>query len=198
MRGSAAGAVRTMPDWRAAWQCSPTGFATVSPLSGRRALLAVGSLTVPAGPGRAAAFDAEGSRNELRSVLADRAMVDGHDPPGLFHRVNATLSASGLGRIESLALLSRAGDGTPPAIAGVGRPLPLVVTPDGLSTPVDGTVALGPGWAVVVGGDSEQNPPLGGLLTVSDVSTALSLFSRPSAPGAPFPARTLLAVVIDG
>lgn len=134
----------------------------------------------------------------MRSLLTDRTMVDGHDPIGLYNRVNAALSASGLGRIESLALLSRAGDGTPPAIAGVGRPLPLVVTPEGLSTQVDGTVALGPGWAVVVGGESEQSPPLGKLLTVSDVSTALSLFSRPSAPVAPFPARTLLAVVIDG
>lgn len=190
MRGFAAGVVRTMPNWRAAWQCSPAGFVAFSPLSGLRALAAVGSVS--------ASGDADANRAEMRSALTDRALVEGHDPVSLFHRVNAAVSASGVGRIDCLALLTRAGDGVQPAITGVGRPSPLVVTPDGLSTPVEATVSLAPGWAVVLGSLGDRPRPLEGLLTVADVSTALSLFSRPSIPGALFPARTLLAVLVDG
>lgn len=179
-----------MPNWRATWQCSPTGFVAVSPLPGLRALLAVGSVRTSGDP--------EAFRALMRSTIDDRALVEGHDPIGLFHRVNAGIAAMGIGRIDSLALLSCAGDGVPPAVAGIGRPLPLVVTPKGVSTPVEGTISLGPRWSVVLGSPNDHPHPLGGLLSVSDVSAALSLFSRPSAPGAPCPARTLLAVTVDG
>lgn len=196
MSASLASSVRTMPGWRAAWQCSPTGFVAASPLSGRHAVLAVGTVaqaSTPDGPG-----DAKAARDEMRAVLEDRALVEGHDPTVLFHRVNASLSAAHLGRIDSLALLSRAGDRVPPAIVGVGRPLPLVVTPAGLSAPVEGTVSLNAGWAVIIGAPTPSAWPQSVLLSPADVSEAMALFNKSSAPGAPIPSRTLLAVLIDG
>ena len=196
MSASLASYVRTMPDWRAAWQCSPSGFVAVSPLHGSRAVLAVGRVTQGSTPD--GVQDVAAGREEMRSVLEDRALVEGHDPASLFHRVNATLSTTNAGRIDALALLTRAGDGVPPAIVGVGRPLPLVVTPDGLSARVEGTVALGPGWTVVIAAPAPAAPPQATLLSPDDVAAAKALFTKPSAPGAPIPRRTLLAVLIDG
>ena len=184
-----------MPDWRAAWQHSSEGFAAVMPLTGTRAVLAVGTTNV--GPDGMNS-DSPALRARMRATLEDRAMVDGHDPGALFHRVNASLSASGVGRIDSLALLSRPGDGMPPSVAGFGRPLPLVVTPDRLGAPVQGTVSLARGWAIVMGSPLSGGWPQSGLLTSGDVDTALSLFTLPSTPGAPLPTRTLLSVLIDG
>jgi len=170
-------------------QCSPSGFATVFPLSAHRALLAVGTiaprLMVDAGP----------TREAMRSVLGDRAMVDGHDAWTLLHRTNAALSMAGLGRLDALALLSRAGDG-PVAVTGVGRPAPLVVTPDRLSTPVEGCVTLDRGWAVVLGADDPVASPFSGLLPPVDVGHALTLCDRPAPAGPASTHRTLLAVIV--
>jgi hypothetical protein len=159
-------------------------------------VLAVGRVTQVPSPDRAE--DVAAARDEMRSILEDRALVEGHDPTSLFHRVNATLSTTNTGRIDALALLTRAGDGVPPAIVGVGRPLPLVVTPDGLSARVEGTVGLGPGWAVVIGTPAPAPWPQTALLSPDDVAAAMALFTKPPAPGTPIPRRTLLAVVIDG
>lgn len=200
MRASLVSSVRTMPDWRAAWQHSSDGFAIIMPLTGTRAVLAVGTITMNSDGMNSDGMSSDGPalRARMRATLEDRAMVDGHDPGGLFHRVNASLSASGVGRIDSLALLSRPGDAMPPSVAGFGRPLPLVVTPDRLSAPVQGTVSLARGWAIVMGPPLPGAWPQSGLLTSGDVLTALSLFTRPSTPGAPLPTRTLLSVLIDG
>ena len=206
----AAKTLRTMPEWRTAFQCAPNGFVLAAPISGTRTLLAVGAVGSPAsrrpvmfggGPpmaGLLAGADAESARAEMRCLVTDLAMTEGHEPNGLLRRLNSALRAGGMGRIDSLALLSQPGDGLPPDVAGAGRPLPLLVTPDRLSTPISSCIPLAPEWLVVLGSNDSMSPPLGGLLPPADVAAAIALLSRPSVPGAPAAERTLLAVRVDG
>ncbi len=196
-----------MPDVRAAWQCSAWGFAAVERLSGSRSVLAVGSLhpdcswagagiDAIASPGDARPSPAapDKRRAAMRSVLQDEAMLEGHDVRRLLPRINAALGIAGLGHLDTLALLDRPADGMATTVWGAGRPLPLVVTPDGLSTSAERCVTLGPGWWVVLG--QVDRDARGPLLAPADVRSALALLGRP--PGGPTPQRTLLAVVTDG
>lgn len=205
----AAKALRTMPEWRTASKCASGGFVLAAPIRGTRTLLAVGTVGAPAsrrpamfgGPPVERALpgdDAESARVEMRCLVTDLAMTEGHEPNGLLTRLNTALRARGMGRIDALALLSQAGDGLPPDVAGAGRPLPLLVTPDRLSTPVSSCIPLAPGWMVVLGAPDLASPPLGGLLPPADVAAAISLLTHPSVPGAPAAERTLLAVRVDG
>ena len=131
-------------------------------------------------------------------MVTDLAMTEGHEANGLLARINGALRAQGVGRIDSLALLSQAGDGLAPDVAGAGRPLPLLVTPDRLSTPVSSCIPLAPQWMVVLGASDSAPPTLGGLLPPADVAAAIALLTNPSVPGAPAAERTLLAVRVDG
>jgi hypothetical protein len=176
-----------MPSSRAAWQCTAGGFAAVLPLSGNRGLLAVGTLTSGLAPG-----DPADVRAEMRSIVEDQAMLDGHEPTSLAHRINAALSAAALGHIDALALVSRAAEGTPPSVVAAGRPIPLVVTPDGLSVPVDDPIQLGPGWIIVLG-STEGEGHRATSLDREDVATATALLDQRSLSGRP-PRRTLLAM----
>jgi len=183
---------RTLPQLRAAWQCSPDGFAAVAPVSGRTTVLATGSLDLPIGT-REEDAGAGRSRRSVRSLLEDHALVEGHDASSLFERVNITLSVAGLGRLHSLALLNRAEDGVPLTLEGVGHPLPLAVTPDGVVAPAAPAIRLARGWTVVLGTGDDGSF---GLVTPSDVRSALSLLDQIQAPGAPTSRRTLLCVRI--
>ncbi|GAC1387107.1 MAG: hypothetical protein NVSMB4_13990 [Acidimicrobiales bacterium] len=206
----AAKTVRTMPEWHTASQCTVGGFVLAAPISGTRTLLAVGAVGAPAsrrpamfgGPPVAEGFlsgtGAETARAEMRCLVTDLAMTEGHEPKGLLARINTALRTRGVGRIDSLALLSQAGDRLPPDVAGAGRPLPLLVTPDRLSTPISSCMPLAPEWMVILGAAGPGSPPLGGLLPLEDVAAATALLTRPSVPGAPAAGRTLLAVRVDG
>lgn len=206
----AAKTLRTMPEWQTASQCGSDGFVLAAPISGTRTLLAVGAVGAPAsrrpamfgGPPAVGVFgdggDVEYVRAEMRCLVTDLAMTDGHEPNGLLTRLNTALRARGVGRIDSLALLSKAGDGLPPDVAGAGRPLPLLVTPDRLSTPISSCVSLAPEWMVVLGAAGSGSPPRAGLLPHADVDAATALLTHPCVPGAPAAGRTLLAVRVDG
>ncbi|HEY2428823.1 MAG TPA: hypothetical protein VGI06_07835 [Acidimicrobiales bacterium] len=182
---------RVLPGSRVGARCAPSGFAVVTPLSACRTLLAVGTIAP-----QLVRSDVEAARSQIRSVVGDRAMVDGHDAWTLLHRTNAAPAMAGLGRVDALALLSRAGD-APPAVTGVGRPLPLVVTPDHLSAPVEGCVTLGEGWAVVLGSADPTGSPFSGLLPPGDVRTAVSLCDEHTSPVHLSASRTLLAVIVS-
>ncbi|GAC1533375.1 MAG: hypothetical protein NVS3B12_12700 [Acidimicrobiales bacterium] len=207
----AAKTVRTMPEWQTASQCGSDGFVLAAPISGTRTLLAVGAVAAPAPPRRPTMFggppaaggfgygaDVEFVRAEMRCLVTDLAMTDGHEPNGLLTRINTALRTRGVGRIDSLALLGQAGDGLPPDVAGAGRPLPLLVTPDRLSTPISSCMSLAPEWMVVLGAADSGSPPRGGLLPQADVDAATALLTHPCVPGAPAAGRTLLAVRVDG
>jgi hypothetical protein len=133
----------------------------------------------------------------MRALLADHALVEGHDPWTLLHRTNAALSLTGLGRLDALALLSGDGHGQARSVVAVGRPVPLVVTADHLCTPVEGCLPLNEGWAVVLGTPDEGGGPFRKLLSPIDVRAALALCDRPVPPRPPASDRTLLAVVLD-
>ncbi|GAC1318889.1 MAG: hypothetical protein NVSMB16_14950 [Acidimicrobiales bacterium] len=206
----AAKTLRTLPEWRTASRCVLGGFVLAAPISGTRTLLAVGEVGAPAsrrpamlgGPPVVGLFesgaDTETARAEMRCLVTDLAMTEGHEPNGLLARINTALRARGAGRIDSLALLSRAGDGIPADVAGAGRPLPLLVTPDRLSTPITSCTPLAPDWMVVLGANGPGSPPPGGLLPHADVAAATALLTRSPVPGAPAAGRTLLAVHVDG
>jgi hypothetical protein len=187
-----------LPGCRVGSHCSPTGFAAVAPLPGCRTVVAVGRIgSAGAGPGGGGGGDGERIRSAMRALLADHALVEGHDPWTLLHRTNAALSLSGLGRLDALALISRGGDGQARSVVAVGRPVPLVVTADHLCTPVEGCLTLNEGWAVVLGTPDEGGGPFPKLLSPADVRTALALCDRPVPPRPPTTDRTLLAVVLD-
>jgi hypothetical protein len=139
------------------------------------------------------ATDQVEARHRIRSILEDRALVEGHDPHPLRARVNAALAAAGLGRVDALVLLSRPGEGMPASVTGDGSPAPLVATPDRVSAPIEGCVALGPGWVVVLGA-SDAAEPHAGLLSTGDVGAALSLLAHAGPVMTRSPDRTLLAV----
>ena len=179
----------TMPDCHAAWHCTPTGFALVSPLAATRSVAAVGSVDM-ARAGRRI-LDA---RSEIAELLLDVALTEGHEAAALFDRANDALRQAGLGRVDALALLSRAGDASTPTVSGVGSPLPLVVTKEHMSAPALTWVGLAPGWAVVLGSLDGMSTPAADLLSPSDVRAALSLFDPSMLASSP---RTLLAVVLD-
>ncbi len=178
-----------MPTSRAAWKCSPDGFAAVLPLSGNHSVLAVGTMARPL----ATADDTAVARARIRSLLADQALLSGHDAAALVDRTNAALSAAGLGRVDALALVSRAAEGVAPAVVGAGLPLPLVVTPDRLSIPVEGTVTLGDEWALVLA-SRESGRPRTHLVAPDDVRSALTLLEDRPLAASGVPRRTLLAM----
>lgn len=189
MQASPAAERRVLPGCRAGAHCAAQGFAAVFPLSACRTLLAVGTMAPRLLPG-----ETDGARADMRSILGDRAMVDGHDAWGLLHHSNAALTMAGLGRLDALALISRGGADSP-AVTGVGRPLPLVVTPDRLTVPVEGCVPIGTGWSVVLGTPDPAGDHLSPLLPPTDVALALALCD-PVTGSSPVPHRTLLAVIV--
>lgn len=154
-------------------------------------MLAVGS--VPS----SGAIDPEAARSEMRCAFEDVAILEGHDPVVLLQRANATLAVAGLGRIDAIAMLSQPADGMPPEVIGAGQPLPLIVTPDHLVAPLEGSVRLSKGWSVVLGGRDDRSSPWTDLLSSTEVAAALALLEGPRRR-APRAARTLLAATVGG
>jgi hypothetical protein len=165
-----------------------TGFAAVAPLTGARSVAAVGSVT-------AGLRDVAGSRAELRAVLQDQALLEGHDAESLLHHVNARLAAAGIGALDAVVLLSHPAEGLLSSMTGVGWPAPLVVTPDRLTATVRGSVQLRPGWTVVLGGRGPTGTAFGGMLSPADVQRGLELLA-PRPPEGTF-GRTLLAIAVE-
>jgi hypothetical protein len=179
---------RAMPAWRAAWRCSDLGFVAVLPLSACRTVAAAGTAT-PSRP------DMVETRARMREVVNDAALLEGHDPWTLLHRANAALSRRGLGRLHTVALLSRAGDGAPLSVTAAGSPAPLVATSDGLTVPVGLGAPLAAGWTLVLGTEDETAGPGRSLLAPGDVQAARSLLRQPAVQTAPLHRRTLVALV---
>lgn len=164
-----------------------TGFAVVAPLTGARSVAAVGSVT-------AGLHDLDARRVEMRAVLEDQALVEGHDAESLLHHANARLGAAGVGALDAVVLLSHPTDGLAPSMIGIGWPAPLVVTPDGLTAAVRGSVQLRPGWTVVLGARDPECTPFDTMLAPRDVERALQLLV-PRPPEATS-GRTLLAIAV--
>jgi hypothetical protein len=173
-----------MPDSRAVWWVSPSGFAHAAPLSGTRMVAAVGSVR----PGR----EIDDARAAMAAALDLVAFTEGHDAQAVLDRTNMALSEDGLGRIDALALISHANDEA--AVSGVGSPMPLVVTDAHLTAPAATWVGLAPGWTVVLGGAEDSS----GLLSPAEVRAALSMLDEVGGAVA-IPARqTMLAIALDG
>jgi hypothetical protein len=149
---------------------------------------AVGSVT-------AGIDGAEDLRAAMRSIVQDQALVEGHDPALVLHRTNAQLRREGIGSLDAVALLTHHADGTGASIVGAGWPAPLAVAPDGVATPVRGSLTVGPGWAIVLGAAGGPQSPFERLLSPDEVRQALALLSpRPMTAAV---SRTLLTVAVD-
>jgi hypothetical protein len=161
------------------------------PLSGGRSVFATGFL-----PPIGALSDRKYARSAVRSVLAEHAFLDGHDAHGLLDRTNLALSARGAARIESLALVTQSADDGTATVSTAGRPLPLIVTNDGLCTPIRGTVSIRPGVALVLA--RTEDPATFGVLSTQDVLAAVRLLDPEPGTAGPPPTCTVLAVRFEG
>ena len=182
--------LRTLPGFRAAGATATGGFSVVIPVCGDRLLLAVGSLR------RGVPTEEEGCREDIRAVLCDQSLLEGHDPAALLHRSNVELARLGLGRIDALALVSRGDAGMGGSVSGAGHPTPLVVTSDHLTAAAHDGAPLGEGWAVVLGSELAHAGPSSDLLSPDDVRRAIWLLEDNGAP-AVIADRTMLAVGIS-